>query len=169
MSFFCTRSSVISEITDIIKDCGFTPRRPVSTPGPAGRSRLGTHATRLAALVPLIAALVLGRGLPRWVFMWLIALALFFGAKWITLVPLLRSKSSLSPARLIAYAFLWPGMDPVAFCGGRSVPRPALREWADAGIKSLFGAGLTWIAAPHLKAAHVLIAGWIGMIGLVLL
>jgi predicted DCC family thiol-disulfide oxidoreductase YuxK len=81
----------------------------------------------ILALVPTGLAIGLGTRLPAWVWMWAIALALFFGAKWITILRFLRSGHRADFRRLLAYALLWPGMDMRAFCA--ESPRPATAQW----------------------------------------
>jgi hypothetical protein len=116
----------------------------------------------VAAFVPLLLALALGRTLTGWIWTWMTAFALFIGAKWVTVFHYLR------PERR-AYALLWPGMDVRAFCGDKLVPPPPLREWALAAAKTLFGAAVIFVAVPSTGAEHPLISGWIGMVGMVLL
>src|SRR5690242_8600015 len=83
--------------------------------------------------LPATAAL-LGRNLPGWLLMWLMAFALLAGAKWITISTLVLSPAgqSIGKGRLLLYAFLWPGLDARRFCATRSVPVPSLYEWAQA-------------------------------------
>jgi hypothetical protein len=116
-----------------------------------------------------ILALVSGPGLPAWVWMWAIAMALFLSAKWLTVVGFLCSGQSFDRRRLAAYWFLWPGMNVRAFCAKRTVPAPKAREWLFTGAKMLFGALLVWVGVPHLAREHPLAAGWTGMISLILL
>ena len=101
--------------------------------------------------------------------MWTIALALFMGAKWVTAFRFLRSGGNAAPGRLLAYALLWPGMDVRAFCADKLVLPPPLREWALAAAKTLFGVAIIFVAVPSTGAAHPLITGWLGMVGIVLL
>jgi predicted DCC family thiol-disulfide oxidoreductase YuxK len=111
----------------------------------------------------------LGQQLPGWVLMWIMALALFVGAKWITVSRLLNSRARISPSRLMAYSLFWPGMNAVAFCTSSYVPCPPIREWSFAMVKSLFGAVLVWLAVPFVAASHPIARGWVGMIGLAFL
>jgi hypothetical protein len=65
---------------------------------------------------------------------------------------------------------LWPGMDAGEFfepCvrDRRIVPR----EWAAAIAEILAGGALIWIAARAIVPLHPMAAGWMGMVGLVLL
>jgi hypothetical protein len=60
-------------------------------------------------------------------------------------------------------------MDLRAFCENRSVHRPARREWVLAAAKAFVGLAVIWVGVPSIGAAHPLITGWFGMIGLVLL
>ena len=114
-------------------------------------------------------AVALRHQLPSWALMWVIVFALFMGAKWITVSPLLFSRVRIPPLRLIAYALFWPGMNAVAFCAGSSVPRPPIHEWAFAMVKSLFGAALVWTVVPLVPASHPILRGWVGMVGLAFL
>jgi len=121
-----------------------------------------------AVALPGLAA-VLGRDLPGWVLMWVMALALFCAAKWITICPLLSSQSGIAPRRLIAYALGWPGMDALTFCRSNSQGKPLFREWAAAAGKTLLGVALILFALPLTKSRHALVIGWVGMIGFVFL
>lgn len=122
----------------------------------------------LATLPP--AAIVLTAHLPAWVFMAAISLSLYFGFKWLTLARFLQFSPAAGRRRALAYLLAWPGMDAAAFLGSPiPVPRPQTREWFTAIGKTLLGAALFWgvarLAAPHSELA----AGWIGMIGIVLM
>lgn len=141
---------------------------------PAGRSPHGTprqlaHADARATLPaagPLALALAAGPALPPWVWMWLLAGALFAGAKWITVCRFVQPHRRTNAARLIAYCTLWPGMDVQAFCATDPVEPPSFSEWAQAAGKLILGAWLAWVAINcRLKP---LLDGWLGMIGLVL-
>jgi hypothetical protein len=101
--------------------------------------------------------------------MWMLSLALFFAAKWVTLSPLLFPKRTASEKRLFAYAFLWPGLNARRFCAQNIVPGPPTREWLVAGAKAMFGATLIWAAAYLLPTVHPMARGWLAMIGIVFL
>jgi hypothetical protein len=116
-----------------------------------------------------ILALASGQCLPAWVWMWCIALALFLGAKWFTVLRFLGTDQNFDRRRFAAYFFLWPGMNVRAFFAKRAVPAAKAREWLFAGGKMLLGAVLVWVGVPHVTRAHPLAAGWAGMIGVVLL
>jgi predicted DCC family thiol-disulfide oxidoreductase YuxK len=123
----------------------------------------------ISALLPTALAVCLGRTLPAWIWMWVIALALFLGAKWVTILRFLRSGERAGPVRLFACALLWPGMDVQAFCGTEPVLPPPNRECALGAAKTLFGAAVIWVGTPSMGAANPLVTGWVGMIGVVLL
>src|SRR4029077_2750769 len=108
----------------------------------------------------------LGSYLPGWVWMWTLALALFFGAKWITLCPLLQwSGRRINQRRLIAYCLLWPGMDARAFCSESVVPIPRRSEGIFVSAKIFLGASLVAASVLAMDASQSLLTGWIGMIG----
>jgi hypothetical protein len=100
--------------------------------------------------------------------MWTIAFALFLGAKLITVIHFIRTGHSTGP-RLLAYAFLWPGMDAGGFCSNRLVQPPAVGEWALAATKTLVGAAVVWFGVRLTGDTYPLITGWVGMMGIVLL
>ena len=121
-----------------------------------------------AVLLPIFAG-ALGRGLPGWVFMWIMAVALFIAAKWITISQLVFSKERVNRLRLMQYLVFWPGMDPSPFYAGDTAPVPPKREWVVAGTKTLFGATLLWFGVGCVTRNHPLLRGWVGMIGVVFL
>jgi predicted DCC family thiol-disulfide oxidoreductase YuxK len=136
----------------------------------ARQKRLSVSALAwIPALVPPILAIGFGRILSDWIWMWVIAVALFIGAKWVTIIRFLRSGQWASPGRLLAYSLLWPGMDARAFCGHGLVPSPPVDEWTLAAVKMLFGAAVLWVGVRLTGATHPLISGWTGMVGIVLL
>ena len=106
-----------------------------------------------------------------WVFMWLLAAAIFAGCKWQTWW---EARSTLAGARnwkrSAAYLLLWPGMDAQDFFGPSATKRriPA-NEWLGAIAKVLAGIALIWRGARVISSGHPLIGGWAGMLGLVLL
>ena len=123
----------------------------------------------ISALLPTGIVLSLGRTLPAWAWMWTIAVALFIGAKWVTIRGFLISSKRANPGRLLAFGLLWPGMDLRAFCGTSPVRPPAGCEWAGAAAKTFFGAAVLWLGVPMVGATHPISTGWVGMIGIVLL
>jgi hypothetical protein len=105
-----------------------------------------------------------------WVFMWMLAAAIFASCKWQTWWQArdvrLRSQKW---KRSVAYLLLWPGMDAQAFFVTAKTKRgnPA-REWFLAIAKTLTGIALIWVAARIISAGHSILGGWTGMIGLIL-
>jgi hypothetical protein len=124
----------------------------------------------LAELFPLLlfpAAAFLAYSRPAWQFMWLLAFALFFAVKWATW---LRARGESRPLpRSLAYLFLWPGMDAVAFLEDRAIIKaPQAKQWFGALAQTLLGAGLLWFVARRFPDVPLL-RGWTGMLGIVLL
>ena len=69
----------------------------------------------------------------------------------------------------LGYLLLWPGMDATAFLDGRSHPaKPGIGEWALALFNLAAGLVLLFVVTPRITGEHAIVAGWIGMIGLVL-
>jgi hypothetical protein len=109
--------------------------------------------------------------LPRWVFMWAVAVALYAGCKWLTYREALarrsREAAKAGRRRTVGYLLFWPGMDAPAFLYGTDrVPVPRPTEWTAAALKTLLGVALIWVAARLAQPVSVLLAGWVGMTGL---
>jgi hypothetical protein len=122
-----------------------------------------------ALLAPATVMLTAGR-LEPWLFMWLLAAAVYAGLKWLTFVRVMASGLRPSVGRSIAYLAAWPGMDARAFLDPASRPIPVSRaEWRLALGKTLVGAGLLWVGVRLASPYGALLAGWIGLFGLVLL
>lgn len=145
--------SLFSEMTEIDR------RRPALGPPRA----LSALAWLPLALLPLASAW------PRWALMWVVAAAIFFGCKWLTWREHLVLRREPWP-RSLAYLLLWPGMDARAFFDDtRPSGDPAPRQWGSAVVVTLFGGSILWGAARWVPPNHLLLRGWIGMIGLILL
>ena len=114
----------------------------------------------------LAVALCLGPFLPPWGWMWVLAVAIFGGFKWVTLTQALSGGvRPVAAWRAPAYLLLWPGMDARGFLIGVAPVPPSARAWSWAGAKTLLGAGLLWGVARF--AGGGLPAGWVGMVGLI--
>lgn len=122
----------------------------------------------LPVMILFIAVLAFGNALPGWEFMWMLALAIFAGVKWLSWW---KARDGMAHRwwRSAAYLFAWPGMDAAAFlhAGERPMP-PRLREWFAALAKTVLGGLLIWIV-PRALPAHALLQGWVRMVGLILL
>jgi predicted DCC family thiol-disulfide oxidoreductase YuxK len=132
-----------------------------------------TRSHHVADWLPLFllpsATLLLRDAVPAWVFMWLLAFAVFFGCKWLTWRRACRKMGSVSKFASFGYLFAWVGMDAKSFLpgAGGSFP-PAQRDWLIAVSRTVFGAALLWIAARQAPGANPLVAGWLGMVGIIL-
>ena len=116
-------------------------------------------------VLPLI-VLILSPHFQAWVFMWLLAGAIFAGLKWITWWNARTVGQELW--RSFAYLVLWPGMDAAAFLDStQRAKKSRIGEWLWAAAKTGIGIGLVWLIARQF--AVPLIQGWICLLGLVLL
>lgn len=104
--------------------------------------------------------------IPRWALMWLLASGLFFAGK----VAMLLG-SGLRGWRLAGFALAWVGMDTAPFHDKAKEKRQpalfALRAATWPLFNTLLGVGLLWGVARHV--AQPLAAGWVGMVGLILM
>ncbi|HEY3899278.1 MAG TPA: MBOAT family protein [Chthoniobacter sp.] len=117
------------------------------------------------AVFPTVAASV-RQTLTPWVFMWAMAVALFAAFKWQVWWKAVRGGRDASAFRSLAFLFLWPGMDADRFLSRRRpVAPPTAKLWLFALAKTVFGAGLLWGVAR--LAGNELLAGWMGMVGLI--
>lgn len=105
----------------------------------------------------------LGREIPRWIFMWAIAVMMFAALKGLSLHWAKGVKAGAG--RMAAYLVLWPGMDAPAFLAGHAERLPDRREWMLAAMKTAIAIFLIVIAP---MAEQPMLRAWIGMIGIVL-
>ena len=109
----------------------------------------------LSAWLPLILlpafAVMVRSILPAWVFMWLMASAIFFGYKWLTWRRACRSGCHPSVARSLGYLFAWPGMDAMAFCasGGARTFLSAASPERSAALTVSMPTSLSYAAADR--------------------
>lgn len=106
---------------------------------------------------------------PAWVFMWAVAGAMGMGLKWITFRDAMRRHRPVAPPRIIIWFAGWIGLDGRAFFATHAKPeRPGPHEWFGALTKLVLGAFFFRWVAPQLLITHPLIAGWLGMLGILL-
>jgi D-alanyl-lipoteichoic acid acyltransferase DltB (MBOAT superfamily) len=101
--------------------------------------------------------------------MWLMAGAIFFGCKWLTFWRA-RQRIDSNLARSLGYLFGWAGMDAASFLGPRrdqgNISAPTSRVTL-ALLKILLGS--LFLFGLARLASNQLLAGWIGMIGIILI
>jgi len=115
-----------------------------------------------------VAALLVASSVPRWGFMWAMAFALYAGCKWLTYCEARLRGVASDRLRALGYLIAWPGMDATAFLGGTDrFDQPHASEWIVAALKTLLGATLIWVVARTAVPVNPLLAGWIGMVGLI--
>jgi alginate O-acetyltransferase complex protein AlgI len=100
--------------------------------------------------------------------MWAVAFALYAGCKWLTFAEAISMRGSPRPARAIGYLFAWPGMDACSFLRGSPAKAPPWRALAWGIFNVLAGVISVWVLTPALISQSPLLAGWVGMIGVVL-
>jgi alginate O-acetyltransferase complex protein AlgI len=127
---------------------------------------------KAAAWLPLLmvpaAVMGLAPTMPPWLFMWALAGAIYGGLKWRTWADR-EDAGGGSRWRAMGYLLCWPGMDAAPFVElRRGVERPRIVEWLAAFLKCVLGIGLIAGLMPIAITVHPLLAGWIGMVGLVL-
>jgi predicted DCC family thiol-disulfide oxidoreductase YuxK len=115
-----------------------------------------------------VVALLAASWMPRWGFMWAMAFALYAGCKWLTYREARVRGVASDRLRALGYLLAWPGMDAAAFLGGTDRPaRPHPSEWIAAALKALLGAALIWVVARTAMPTNSLLAGWLGIVGLI--
>ena len=125
----------------------------------------------LGWFAPVLPAMVLfcaPSDLPGWVFMWLLTGAIYFAFKLLTF-----STADIGTAplwRQWAYVFVWPGFNARRFLSVSSRPPPPRAwEWFEGGINLIAGAILFWSANRWIGSSSLVVAGWAGMVGTVLM
>ena len=134
-----------------------------TTPLPARTRWLGL------AILPLF-ALTTRPFLPAWGFMWLMAFAIFFGCKWLTL-GIATARGRVCPFRATAYLLAWPGMDAGRFLSPdlpARVPRSAMFKKAGIAVFRILLGSILLFGVAH-QATSPIFAGWIGMLGMILI
>jgi alginate O-acetyltransferase complex protein AlgI len=137
--------------------------------GPANASTGRLRGWLPLIALPLLALLLIAADWPRWALMWLLALAIYAGCKWLTWR---RTPVAGAPWwKHAGYLLAWPGLDAAAFLTGQlpAKERPRVGEWARATLRLLAGAALFWGAAKVVPRDDELLLGWLGMIGVVLM
>lgn len=105
-----------------------------------------------------------------WMFMWLLALAIFAGCKWLSFCGAKARRHRPSMRMSLGFLLAWPGMDCVAFFDRRVMAvRPTHREWLATATRILAGIGLLALASLQVLPLPPLVTGWLGMVGAVLL
>lgn len=121
-------------------------------------------------VLPWLALMVRG-SVSGWVFMWFMAGAIFEGCKCMTWRRAWRGGPRPTIKRSLAYFFLWPGMDAEAFlakmlaCGTGGYE--LWRRWVPGVARACIGVVLIALAARD-PDWNPLVAGWVGMMGVVL-
>jgi len=107
--------------------------------------------------------------LPAWVFMWVLAFSIYFGCKWLTWRRAVRRYPQADKWLSIGYLLAWVGMDPAEFLRGRrNSRRQKADEWAWPVTRILLGVTMIWFVAHQFLGTRPLVAGWIGMVGIIL-
>jgi hypothetical protein len=133
-----------------------------------GRSRQAWPAWTPLLVLPA-AALAFRALLLPWQLMWTLAIAIFLGCKWQSWWEC-RERRGATIGRSVGYLFAWPGMDAAAFLDPETVaPRPEWKEWIWACAKTAAGAALLWGVVPRVPSARPLLAGWVGMVAIILI
>lgn len=123
--------------------------------------------------LPLGALLLMPASVPAWEAMWLLAINVFAGVKWLSWASVRKSVSRAADCRRhLAYFLAWPGLDAEAFLSSARLTaaiRPQVREWLLAILKTAAGALLFWGVARLAYPRHPLAAAWGGMVGVALM
>jgi hypothetical protein len=108
------------------------------------------------------------RDLPRWAWMWGLALVIYAACKALTWST---ANAAQAPRwKQAAYLLAWPGMDPAAFLESNVVISCCLAaDWVRATLNLVLGTFLVLLSARIVPAIGVYLSGWIGMAGLVLI
>ncbi len=117
-------------------------------------------------LLPVLVIWAIPSAWPRWAFMWILALVIFLGCKWLTWRRTLAPDASCYLQ--LGYLFAWPGMDATAFLCSTNHSSPVPSEWLFATVKFVIGVGLLFGVTRLVPHEHPYLIGWVGMIGLVM-
>jgi len=108
--------------------------------------------------------------MPSWKLMWILAVVIYAACK---VVSWMNARIPQAPIwRHTVYLFAWPGMDAVHFLGKSARSKPSTvspNEWQGAATKTGLGAILLVGVARMIPSDREYLAGWIGMLGIVLI
>jgi hypothetical protein len=105
-------------------------------------------------------------GWPRWAVMWAIAFGLFVVAKALSYWPARNLRSS--PARLLGYFCVWPGLDARTFLSTQEFRgEVSAKEWCFAFAKMSLGLSLLLVGSKFSDVFDCYVVGWLGMLGFV--
>lgn len=140
--------------------------------GSGHRDTAERHRLWIVGVIPLLVlpsvALLVGDRLTAWVFMWAMAFALYAGCKWVTWWNARRNGVDATRGRTLGYLLAWPGMDAATFLGVEGcTTKPRGIEWLFGFGKLVCGVISVWVFARRTVLVSPLLAGWVGMIGLV--
>lgn len=118
-------------------------------------------------LLPLV-VLAFRSSLPAWLFMWLLAISIFAGFKWLTWQIVYKKGIFSNTKHILAYLFFWPGMDAESFLQRQeSIFPPSPSQKIMAIFKTLFGGVCFWGIARLVPDDYPILIGWIGMLGMI--
>jgi uncharacterized protein YqjF (DUF2071 family) len=105
---------------------------------------------------------------PAWAVMWLMTLALLFGFKGWMVAASGVDGTKFSARGWLGFLLLWPGMDPRPFASGaKNVVTQT--PWLPGVARLIVGAVLFWGVARGVMHWDAVAAGWVGMIGMILM
>lgn len=108
--------------------------------------------------------------LPDWAIMFVLSFSIYFGFKWLTYKRALAKGTSGEFKISLGYIFAWVGMDAVSFLNTKSrVPKPERKEWVSALLKTFLGGMILWLLPKQFYPQHILVAGYIGLAGLIIM
>jgi Membrane bound O-acyl transferase family len=121
-------------------------------------------------LQQLFAGIITFAEWPRWAYMWLIALVIFFACKLLSWRA--AATKGVAGWRVCAYLLAWPGMNADRFFAVATSPAlkfPTRREWFTATINLIAGAVIFWSAQHWISPSQPVLLGWFGMVGIILM
>lgn len=105
--------------------------------------------------------------LPAWIIMGINFVILFLLFKILVLVSCPKVLAEASTMRILAFLFIWPGMNAGEFLGSKKQMFIQNKEWLSAGLKLGIGLALIFWIFPMLYSHIPMAAGWVGMVGLI--
>ena len=128
-------------------------------------SSLSRHMTWLPLLILPVLALSFGNSLPGWQAMWLLALSVYAGLKWLSYADYANGRS-VPVAEAVGYLIGWPGMNAPGFFASLPHKRIRIFEMLHVLAKIGFGAALLLGVSPWLISGYPLFAAWAALTGL---